>query len=178
LYPEKARPSTTPEKNPMRKSIHTLPNQGATNDWLTPPGFLRKLGTFDLDPCAHPKQFYRTAQVMIAPPADGIESTWEGRVWLNPPYGGQIALWLEKMALHGNGVALVPARTEVESWFWPFIWERADALLFLRGRLYYHRPDGSLLGNAGHGSVLVAYGPVNVDALRESKIVGRFVPLD
>ena len=162
----------------MNRGIHTKPIRGATNDWITPPEVIRALGRFHLDPCAHPKQFYRTASHMIHPPANGLEYQWSGRVWLNPPYGSELKTWIARLAEHGNGIALVPARTEVESWFWPFVWESASALLFLRGRLYFHRPDGTTAGNAGHGSVLAAYGGRNVSALERSGIAGRFFRLE
>lgn len=162
----------------MSRGIHTLPNSGATNEWLTPPEIIRALGSFSLDPCAHPQQFYRTASYMISPPADGLAEGWgRRRVWLNPPYGSELAKWIARLAEHGNGIALVPSRTEVESWFWPHIWEAADAVLFIRGRLYFRRPDGSKAGNAGHGSVLAAYGQRNVEAIRKSGIAGKLVEL-
>lgn len=161
----------------MRRGIHTRPNVGESVEWLTPPHIIRALGRFNLDPCAHPQQFYRTARRMIQPPADGLAAKWTGRVWLNPPYGAtEIGLWLCKLSEHGDGIALVPARTEVERWFWPYIWQAADAVLFLRGRIYFHKPDGSTAGNAGHGSVLAAYGDNNVGALLSSGIPGILVP--
>lgn len=165
----------------MSRGIHTLPNNGATVHWCTPPKIVRALGPFDLDPCAAPGQFYRTAKVMISPPDDGLSLDWWGkRVWLNPPYGSELKTWIAKLAhtTEANGIALVPARTEVESWFWPFVWERADAILFIRGRLYFHRPDGTTAGNAGHGSVLVAYGRRNIGALRLSGVRGKLVELE
>lgn len=159
------------------RGIHTKPNDGQSVDWITPPEIIRALGKFDLDPCAHPEQFYRTAKRMIAPPRDGLKARWSGRVWLNPPYGSKLKHWLARLAEHGDGIALVPARTEVESWFWPYIWMGADAVLFLRGRLYFRKPNGDKRGNAGHGSVLVAYGAKNATGLRECEIRGRFFNL-
>ena len=158
-------------------AIHTRPIRGNTSDWLTPPTVIAALGQFDLDPCAHPEQFYQTADHMIAPPANGLDAEWNGRVWLNPPYGSELRAWISRLAEHGDGIALVPARTEVESWFWPFIWERADAILFLRGRLWFLKPDGTTSGNAGHGSVLAAYGRRNVESLKESGLRGKLVRL-
>jgi len=157
--------------------IHSKPNNGLTNEWLTPPSVIKALGEFRFDPCAHPRQFYKTAQTMIAPPLDGMNHIWQGRVWLNPPYGSQLKRWIKRLAEHGNGIALVPARTEVESWFWPYVWEAADAVLFLKGRLYFHKPDGSTAGNAGHGSVLAAYGEDNAATLERCGIEGRFFRL-
>lgn len=162
-----------------RRGIHTKPNRGESVEWLTPPAIIQSLGDFDLDPCAHPQQFYQTAKVMIAPPENGLSAEWNGRVWLNPPYGqGLLVKWISKLAQHGNGIALVPARTDVEEWFWPFVWEAADAVLFRRGRIHFHRPDGTTQGNAGHGSVFVAYGRKNVAALFESNIPGKIVLLN
>jgi len=114
---------------------------------------------------------------MIALPDDGLRAVWRGRVFLNPPYGRQLKNWLRKLAEHGNGIALVPSRTEVEAWFWPYVWETASAVFFFRGRLYFHKPDGSLLGNAGHGSVLAAYGQENVLAIRDSGLKGKLIVL-
>ena len=161
----------------MSRGIHTKPNDGISNEWLTPPHVIRSIGSFDLDPCAHPYQFYETADRMISPPEDGLAERWTGRVWLNPPYGRALTDWMKRMAGHGNGVALVPARTEVESWFWPYVWQAASAVLFLRGRLYFHRPDGSTAGNAGHGSVLAAYGSDCARLLETCDLRGQFFKL-
>lgn len=168
-----------------RRGIHSKPNVGASVEWLTPPEILSALGPFDLDPCADIGQFYKTAERMIQPPEDGLAEAWRGRVWLNPPYGTQnLIRWLGRMAAHGDGIALVPARTEVEAWFWPFVWEAAHAVLFRRGRIHFRLPhdaktlpSGAKPGNAGHGSVFVAYGMRNVAALRTSGIPGRLFQL-
>ena len=163
------------------RGIHSKPNNGLSNDWITPKPIIDSLGgweSFALDPCCPSEMPWRTARAMLfVDRYDGLKSNWEGRTWLNPPYGSQLRKWISKLADHGDGIALVPSRTEVESWFWPYVWERADAVLFLRGRLYFHRPDGTSLGNAGHGSVLVAYGPANVESLVKSGIAGRLVEL-
>lgn len=161
-----------------RRRIHSRPSNGATNEWLTPPQIVDALGSFDLDPCAHPHQPNRTADVMLCPPTDGLSAMWEGRVFLNPPYGQSLTKWIKKLSQHGNGIALVPSRTEVEKWFWPYIWERASAIFFFRGRLYFHYPNGKQAkGNAGHGSVLAAYGEANVDAIKSSGIAGKLIAL-
>lgn len=159
----------------LNRGIHTKPNRGLSNDWLTPPEIIHALGEFDLDPCGHESKFCVTADQIYFPPEDGLSFKWWGRVWLNPPYGNELKTWIKRLVEHGNGIALVPARTEVESWFWPFVWEKADAILFLKGRLYFLRPDGTREGNAGHGSVLAAYGKANVKALKRSGIHGRLV---
>lgn len=145
--------------------------------WLTPPHILEALGPFDLDPCACTDRPWDTAAKHYTKEDDGLAHEWEGRVWCNPPYGQQTWTWLERLADHNNGIALVFARTETAGFF-RTVWNRADALLFLEGRLYFHRPDGTRApANAGAPSVLVAYGRNNAAALQNSNLRGAYVDL-
>jgi hypothetical protein len=97
---------------------------------------------------------------------------------LNPPYGRRAVEWLAKLATHGNGIALIFARTDT-AMFHDHVFDRADALLFLLGRLTFHRPDG--LGphphNSGGPSVLIAYGAENAQRLAACGLAGKFVEL-
>lgn len=143
-------------------------------DWLTPPEILRALGEFDLDPCTPLIRPWDTASVHYNVMHDGLKQEWIGRVWLNPPYGDKTEKWMERMADHGNGIALIFARTETKSFF-PWVWEHADALLFLRGRLNFYTKEGRRGGTAGAPSVLVAYGKSNVDSLTACGLAGKLV---
>jgi hypothetical protein len=139
--------------------------------WVTPAWVLNALGPFDLDPCAAPSpRFLATARTHVEPPADGLAATWYGRVWLNPPYS-EVERWLARLAAHGRGTALVFARTDV-AWFHTH-GVRADALLFLRGRVTFLRGDGSRgPSNVGGPSVLLAYGADDAARLRASGLPG------
>jgi DNA N-6-adenine-methyltransferase Dam len=138
---------------------HSLPNEGATDTWLTPPHVLKALGPFDLDPCAAPSpRPWPTAARHIELPEDGLNARWEGRIWLNPPYGEATGLWVSKLAEHGRGIALIFARTETE-FFQKSIFPAASGYLFLAGRLFFHFPDGKKApANSGAPSVLVSFG--------------------
>lgn len=141
-----------------------------TKTWLTPQHILAALPEFGLDPCAAPEpRPWTTALNHLTLPDDGLAADWgDHRVWLNPPFGDEAAAWLAKLADHGNGIALVPARTETK-WFYAHIWGRADAVLFMRTRPYFHRPDGARgRSNSGAPICLVAYGIANVAALERS----------
>jgi hypothetical protein len=154
----------------------------ATHIWLTPPAIIKALGPFDLDPCGAPDPtILPTARMTYVLPQDGLALQWHGPVWLNPPYGAFAERWLEKLAHHADGIALIFARTETEA-FHEQIWRKAEALLFLRGRLYFHYPDGRrAAANGGAPSVLIAYGADNADRLHDSlteqTLDGHFVPL-
>ena len=162
----------------MGKGIggHTRAHRGATDDWITPRHIVGALGRFDLDPCACIPQPWPCAHKSYNRNDDGLAQPWSGRAWVNPPYA-QAEPFLARLAEHGDGVALLFARTET-AMFHKYVWSEADALLFLKGRLYFHRPDGTrATGNAGGPSVLIAYGRANALALRNSSLDGAFVEL-
>lgn len=81
------------------------------------------------------------------------------------------------MAAHGNGIALIFARTETKA-FQEHCWRSADAMLFMAGRIKFRLPGGGVSGPAGAPSVLVAYGQPNAQALRRSGIAGYVVDLE
>ncbi|MGR4927366.1 DNA N-6-adenine-methyltransferase [Bradyrhizobium sp. CAR08] len=163
---------------------HQTPRRGRTDEWLTPPAVLAALGPFDLDPCAPVVRPWPTAAQHYTVHDNGLLLPWRGRVFLNPPYHRSvIGLWLARMADHGRGVALIFARTETAAFF-RYVWEQASALLFLRGRLDFHTPDGATArrtsggaANAGAPSVLCAYGQDDAEVLALCGLDGAFVPL-
>ena len=147
-----------------------------TTTWLTPPEIIDALGVFDLDPCAYPGWATANRLICLQHGGNGLTEDWSGRVWLNPPYDDTWT-WLSKLADHSQGTALIFARTETRG-FVQQVWERADALLFLHGRLKFFRPDGTRAPrNAGAPSVLVAYGPTDAKMLRNCGLAGSFVTL-
>lgn len=153
--------------------------RAGTHIWLTPPWVIKALGDFDLDPCAAPNpRPWDTAKTHYTAPAqDGLSLPWDGRVWLNPPYGDAVGRWLAKLGRHGAGTALIFARTETEA-FHSEVFAKADAILFLEGRLFFHYPSGlQAEANAGAPSVLCAYGADDAELLRYSGIRGRFMGL-
>ena len=147
------------------------------DEWLTPPGIIRSLGDFDLDPCAPISRPWPTAKRHFTVLDNGLIRRWEGRVWCNPPYGRETGRWLARCAEHGNATALIFARTETSDWV-EHVWGRAHAVMFLFGRLWFHHVDGSKAAcNAGAPSALVSYDALNTAAMQASGINGRIVLL-
>jgi hypothetical protein len=147
-----------------------------TTTWLTPPHVLEALGKFDLDPCASLNRPWDTAKHHYTVEDDGLMQPWFGRVWLNPPYGKEALPFMEKMAMHRKGVALLFARTETRM-FQDVVFPYASSMLFLRGRLKFHRPDGSLASTSQSPSVLIAYGKAEMETLEFCGLPGTFVAL-
>lgn len=155
---------------------HTSPN-GGHDEWLTPPRIIHALGPFDLDPCSPIARPWDTAAQHYTRIDDGLTKPWRGRVWLNPPYGKETGAWLKRLADHGNGIALVFARTETRMFF-EHVWPKAKALLFLEGRLHFHYVDGQRApANSGGPSVLIAYGEACAMGLELCGLPGRHVEL-
>ena len=114
-------------------------------EWFTPPSlFTALLGEgskvkFDLDPCSPvegpvpwvPARRFWTSDM------DALADDWtgQGHVFMNPPYGNMTGPFLKRFMDHGDGIALVAARTDPD-WFHEQA-TRADALLFLSTRLSY-----------------------------------------
>lgn len=146
--------------------------------WLTPPEIIRALGPFDLDPCAAPEpRPWPTASRHVSLPDDGLACPWDGRVWLNSPYGRETWRWLERLAGHGDGIALIFVRSDVAA-FQGLVLGRAHGLLFFQGRIRFCRADGTRASiNAPAPSCLVAYGSNNLRALESSGLPGKVVRL-
>ena len=148
-----------------------------TDDWITPKWLIEALGPFDLDPCQSVNQPWPCAKEGFT--RSGLHRLWHGMVWMNPPYGKDTGNWLGALASHGNGIALVFARTETKMFF-AHVWGKASAILFLRGRLTFCHPDGtgSKAGhNSGGPSVLIAYGEEAAARLAANDKLGAFVRL-
>lgn len=138
---------------------HEAPNDGETVEWYTPPFIFEKLGLeFDLDPCSPGAGVvpWIPARRHISLPDDGLTAMWDGRVWLNPPYGRETAMWLDRLGMHGHGIALVFARTDTR-WF-----HRAAAMAtvvgFLTSRVAFVAADGRPPRKPAAGSMFLAYG--------------------
>ena len=161
----------------MGTSLHVGNTDTGTSRWLTPPHIPAALGEFDLDPCGAPGHSLAARTYQIDDGEDGLMLPWFGRVWLNPPYGREAEPFLERMADHDNGTALVFARTETRV-FHRLVWERATAILFLEGRISFLDPQGVVAkANSGAPSCLIAYGEADAIALANSGLPGAFVPL-
>lgn len=149
-------------------STDPVSHQGKTSTWLTPLEIVSALGRFDLDPCGFPG--HDTADRLIVLPECGISASWHGRVWLNPPYGREQQEWLERLRLHGNGIALIFARLETR-WIQPFL---SNGFFALRGRISFLNERKERVTNAGAPSMLIPFGRKNIGAILSSDLEGKW----
>ena len=151
-----------------------------SKEWYTPRRIFNSLGLgFDLDPCSPGQEVvpWVPARVHHTVEDNGLETEWFGRVFMNPPYGMDTPKWMKKLSEHGNGIALVFARTDTK-WFHAYVPE-ADAICFIARRIGFVPYDKAQLyadgqyqtgGGCGAASMLVAYGAEMAGALLRSKL--------
>lgn len=110
--------------------------------WATPKNWFDYLDLefdFTLDPCCE----HETAKCVkhFTPVEDGLSKSWQDeRVFMNPPYGRQIGLWMKK-ALHEARenfalvVCFVPARVDTN--WWHNYASKATEIRYPKGRVRF-----------------------------------------
>lgn len=148
----------------------------STNDeWYTPRWIFDAAGlTFDLDVCAPVAPEFRTcpARRYLTVLEDGLAASWDGLVWMNPPYSNP-APWVDRFIEHPAGLALLPAANS--HWRGRYV-RAADGMALLsvnkneraasatRLKSGFGRPDGSSVSYP-HALILAARGEVALSAL-------------
>jgi hypothetical protein len=153
--------------------VHEKSHEGETNDWITPEWVIDAFDAlvgykyFSTDPCASMTQPWATAAKMYTEEQNGLIQPWEDTVWLNPPYGPHTSKWVRRLIEHGDGIALIFARTETELWQ-DNIFPTADGFLFPKRRIKFAKPDGTYPkgGTAGAPSAFIAWGSENANVLK------------
>lgn len=107
---------------------------------------LNKEFCFSFDPCPLNASF------------DGLSIDWKGSIFINPPYGRAIPVWLNKGLSElekGNASLLcylLPAYPDVR-WFHEIVLPKAKEIRFLKGRLRF----GEHNNNAPFASMVIIF---------------------
>jgi phage N-6-adenine-methyltransferase len=151
-------------------------------DWQTPDDVLdviRRMGPIELDPCTSADN-PTGALAHFTPAEDGLAKPWtsDGLVYVNPPYGRAMRLWMRKLRdEHQSGrvdeaILLIPARTDTAAWA-QYVALDAIAVAFWHGRIRFRRAPAG----APFPSAFVYYGfrpRAFRDAFREHASIMRF----
>lgn len=154
----------------LKKAIGTsaessqLVQQSISNEHYTPSKYIDAargvLGGIDLDPasCLKANQIVQAKRYFTAKD-DGLRHPWKGRVWLNPPYGGDAGAFVAKLVEEfssGNvtaAVVLVNAHCTDTAWFQPLF---DGVLCFTDHRINFYGDDTR--SGSTHGSVFAYFG--------------------
>ena len=136
------------------------------DNWATPRSFMAFLKErFNWEPTLDAAATVRNTKAprFYNPQQDGLKHPWNGHVWLNPPYGRELPLWLKKCAseIENNErchsiYCLIPARTDTR-WFHEIIMPDAYLIYLIKGRLSFVAPDDDEGANAPFPSMLVVW---------------------
>lgn len=126
-----------------------------TDQWETPARLIRELATafpWDLDVCASRPNVCQKFFVQ-----DSLNQEWIGLCWMNPPYGDEIAQWVEKarLSLGATVVCLLPARTDTQ--WWQDNVSGASLVVFIKGRLKF----GGAKDSAPFPSAFMVFGELS-----------------
>lgn len=132
-------------------------------DWETPQDFYDRLNAkyhFEWDLAASDDN--AKCSCYFTRDDNSLEQDWEGlsgNLFLNPPYGRELKLWVKKAATTGlkdkqNLVMLIPSRTDTSYWH-DYIFGKAN-ITFIRGRLKFEL-DGVSGDSAPFPSAVVIY---------------------
>lgn len=129
-------------------------------EWYTPKhiidAVIEVLGRIDIDPCAEPQKAV-PALIHYTEKENGLIQEWNGKVYMNPPYGRVINEWIDKLISEyktgrtTEAIALVPGRIETK-WFRRL---QAKYVCNIKGRLSFTENGNS----APFPSVAIYIGP-------------------
>lgn len=125
--------------------------------WETPKDLFKELDEefkFTLDPCCNEEN--KKCSKYYTEKDNGLIQDWSNDiVFMNPPYGKSISLWISKAyqeSLKGTKVvALLPARTDTK-WFHNYVLGKAE-IRFIKGRLKF----GNSINSAPFPSMVVIW---------------------
>lgn len=134
-------------------------------EWWTPKKYIdaarEVMGGIDLDPasCAEANKVVQATQ-FYDEETNGLDKTWEGRVFLNPPYGLGGPEFIEKFihdieSTFNEGIILVNSRSTDADWFQPMF---NGVICFTDHRIDFDSP-GEKKTSSTHGSCFIYFGP-------------------
>ena len=151
----------------IQQKPHVSFNSG-NNEWYTPAEYIEAaravMGEIDLDPASSEiaNQTVK-AKIYFTAEDDGLRYSWDGRVWMNPPYSGDlIGKFTEKLTEHftsgdiTDAIVLVNNATET-AWFQTML-DCASAICFLRRRVKFIDMEGNPSGAPLQGQAIIYFG--------------------
>ena len=145
---------------------HISHNSG-NNEWYTPKEYIDAarvaMGGIDCDPASSDMaQGTVQAKVYYTIETNGLDKDWHGRIWMNPPYSGDlISKFCDRLkycveaGYTTEAVVLVNNATET-AWFNTLV-GIGSAVVFPSSRVRFYKPDGST-GQPLQGQAVVYVG--------------------
>ena len=152
---EHAEPITRSALQQKSKTNRFMARATGDYEWYTPAAWIglvhKAIGEIDLDPASSLKanEIVRAKRIFTAED-DGLKQEWHGRVFMNPPFRGDlIALFIDKL-IHecktakrvDEAIVLVNSCTETD-WFQK-CWSASNGFCFPNERINFVNPSGKI----------------------------------
>jgi len=143
---------------------HVLNNSGE-NEWYTPPEIIASarcvMGSIDLDPASSDlANDFVEAEEYITEEEDGLEVSWEGNVWLNPPYAQPLlSYFVDKLINSQIKQACVLTNNATDTKWGQVLINHASAVCFIAGRIKFIDKHGSPANTPLQGQMACYLGP-------------------
>lgn len=142
-----------------------------SDEWYTPKSVMDKvkivLGEIDIDPASNPTANKIVgAKTYYTEQNSGLDKTWDGKVFMNPPFSGKLIPQFTKKFLEefeagrlNEGIVLVNACTDPQ-WVLPLT---KGTVAFTVGRIKFYKADGTVPKAGQNRGQMFAYFGENKD---------------
>jgi len=120
------------------------------------------MGSIDCDPASNEiAQKIVRAKVYYTPESDGLKQSWEGNIFLNPPYSQpEVSLFVEKLLseLKDGQQAILLTNNNTDTSFFHRAARAASVLCFTKGRISFYKADGETKTSPTNGQAFFYFG--------------------
>ena len=151
-----------PESNEQFRTSFT-----GKNEWYTPTKYIESarkvMGTINIDPASSKAAQERIkAGIFHTEGTDGLKHSWNGSVWLNPPYSQPlIYLFIDKLIREYDRLRTIEAilltHNYTDTAWFHLAESRAELICFTKGRIRFEDQDGNL-ASPTQGSAFFYFG--------------------
>lgn len=146
------------------------------DEWYTPVEYIESaravMGKIDVDPasCDQAQEYIQAKRYYtISDSSLDQAATWNGKVWMNPPYSRVIKDFVNKLCMEYDygftDEAIVLTNNGTDTRWFQELSKRASAVCLHRGRIGFIR-DGARVDNNNKGQIFTYLGR-NPDAFKE-----------
>ena len=163
-------------KEKMAENSRLLPRHGH-NEYFTPPPIIEAareaMGGIDLDPASNEHaQKWIKAKRWIGEHEDGLKQSWQGKVWMNPPYNsGLLMPFVTRLLKEPISQAVTLLNNNTETLWSQALLKASNAVCFPKARLKFWNSEGENKTGAIQGSMICGL------KVNQSRFLKAFEPI-
>jgi hypothetical protein len=160
-------PATKEEEAEAPQQTENKPhvaNNSGENEWYTPPEIIESaravMGSIDLDPASSDlANDFVKAEEYATEEENGLEISWGGNIWLNPPYAQPlISYFIDKLVDSNINQACILTNNGTDTRWGQTLIKHASAVCFIAGRIKFIDKHGYPSGAPLQGQMVCSLG--------------------